>query len=636
MYSFKTLGRILIITAVFTILFTVGINIQTQKAFEILEQNEIVIDEVKEYMNKNAFPIRVFANIAAQTVDSDEKFEALSSAYLRNKATLERNLTQVKDISSRIEFQTYELLVFNLKSDEKESLRQKLDEILNRIEVTQGLLETNFSVPIIRNADLVSDFELQFEKINEDLAVFHDIYNGYSSSIRSNYFMIYNVLITGAMILIGMMAFVVFRIIRKDLKFITKTYKHLDEHNYDLSHLIPEKVRFEEEQEVYNTVERLFKEQQIFTDFKNLVSQSYHLDDILEMLFDKLSDLMDIDRIGIAFVDYRKNKIIAEYGVATYDQIKIGPGFEVSTEKTSLKKQLKTPMSLINNDIPASVEKKPHSVSLNLIAAEGIKSNMIIPLVTNNVVFGFIFISSSKLNHFTDENLKFASKIIYEISGALNRSYLLKVVLSKMTTTFAKLVDRKDNETGDHILRMVSYSKIIAEGLRKMDIGTHPVDRRMILEIERNASVHDIGKVGIPDKILKKPGKLTPEEWQIMKTHVMIGGEIFADLRRDLGLFEADFYKVPEEIVKFHHEKFDGSGYPYRLSGSEIPLVARIVALGDVFDALTSERAYKKAFSFEKALEIIRESTGTHFDPVVVEAFFNQLDEIKKIYNKNL
>jgi response regulator RpfG family c-di-GMP phosphodiesterase len=169
-----------------------------------------------------------------------------------------------------------------------------------------------------------------------------------------------------------------------------------------------------------------------------------------------------------------------------------------------------------------------------------------------------------------------------------------------------------------------------------MDIGTHPVDRRMILEIERNASVHDIGKVGIPDNILKKPGKLTAEEWQIMKNHVMIGGEIFADLRRDLGLFEADFYKVPEEIVKFHHEKYDGSGYPYRLRGAEIPLVARIVALGDVFDALTSERVYKKAFSFEKALEIIRESTGTHFDPVVVEAFFNQVDEIKKIYSKNL
>ncbi len=636
MYSFKTLGRTLIITALFTILFTVGINIQTHKAFEILEQNERVIDEIKVYLSENELPIRVFANIAAQTVDSDDKFEALSSAYLRNKAALEKNLTQVNDISGLIEFQVYELLIFNLKADEKKDLRIKLDAILDQIENAQGLLETNFSVPIIRDADIVVDFENRFTKINEDIAEFHNMYNTYSVSIRSYYFLIYNVLITGAMILIGLMAFVVFRVIRKDLEFMTKTYRHLDEHNYDLSHLIPEKVIFEEEKEVYNTVERLFKEQQIFKDFKNLVSQSYHLDDILEMFYEKLNDLMEIDRIGIAFVDYRKNKIIAEHGVANYEEIKIGPGFEVSIDKTSLKKQLKSHMGIINNNIPASIEKKPHSVSLNLIAAEGIKSNMIVPLITNNVVFGFIFISSSRLNHFSEESLEFASKIIYEISGALNRSYLLKVVLSKMTTTFAKLVDRKDNETGDHILRMVSYSKIIAEGLRRMDIPTHPVDRRMILEIERNASVHDIGKVGIPDNILKKPGKLTPEEWQIMKTHVMIGGEIFADLRRDLGLFEADFYKVPEEIVKFHHEKFDGSGYPYRLSGAEIPLVARIVALGDVFDALTSERVYKKAFSFEKALEILRESTGTHFDPVVVEAFFNQLDEIKKIYNKNL
>ncbi len=121
-----------------------------------------------------------------------------------------------------------------------------------------------------------------------------------------------------------------------------------------------------------------------------------------------------------------------------------------------------------------------------------------------------------------------------------------------------------------------------------------------------------------------------------MKNHVMIGGEIFAELRSDFGMFDSDFYKVAEQIVKFHHEKFDGSGYPYRLVGEEIPLVARIVALADVFDALTSERVYKKAFTFEKALDIIDESSGHHFDPVVVEAFLNEINDIKTVYDKNL
>ncbi len=636
MNSFKSLGRLLVVTALLTVLFTVGINIQTAKAFDILDDNERVIDEVEGMLNENEFPIRVFANIAAQTVDSDEKFELLSKAYSRSKLEFERNLIEFVARSNQLEFDTYELMVINLKADEKQVLQSQLKQVIAKIEEVQGLLDTSFSVPIIRDADLVSKMEEDFVKIEEDVADFHKGYSAFSSDIRHYYLTIYNTLIGIAIVLIAIMGLVVFRIIRKDLHYITKTYEQLDSHNYDVTSLLPEKQFFKEEIEIYKTVERLFNEQKIFKDFKDLASQTFHLDDMMEMLFEKLNDLMDIDRIGIAFVDYRKNKIVAEHGVAKYEKILIGPGFEVNIDKTSLKKQISSQKGLINNDIPASSKARPSSGTLKLIHEEGIRSNMIIPLSSNNVVFGFIFISSVKLNHFKEDDLKFASKIIYEITGTLNSAYLLKVVLSKMTTTFAKLVDRKDNETGDHILRMVSYSIAIAEGLRKMDLPSHQVDRRMILDIERNASVHDIGKVGIPDNILKKPGKLTPEEWEIMKNHVMIGGEIFADLRRDIGMFEADFYKVPEEIVKFHHEKYDGSGYPYRLRGEEIPLVSRIVALGDVFDALTSKRTYKEAFSFDKALGIIRESTGSHFDPVVVEAFFNQIDEIKHIYSKNL
>ncbi len=636
MNSFKSLGRLLVVTALLTVLFTVGINIQTAKAFDILDDNERVIDEIEGMLNENEFPIRVFANIAAQTVDSDEKFELLSKAYSRSKLEFERNLIEFVARSSQLEFDTYELMVINLKADEKQVLQSQLKQVVSEIEAVQGLLDTSFSVPIIRDADLVSKMEEDFVKIEKDLADFHKGYSAFSSDIRHYYLTIYNTLIGIAIVLIAIMGLVVFRIIGKDLHYITKTYEQLDSHNYDVTSLLPEKQFFKEEIEIYKTVERLFNEQRIFKDFKDLASQTFHLDDMMEMLFEKLNDLMDIDRIGIAFVDYRKNKIVAEHGVAKYDKILIGPGFEVNIDKTSLKKQISSQKGLINNDIPASSKARPSSGTLKLIYEEGIRSNMIIPLSSNNVVFGFIFISSAKLNHFKEDDLKFASKIIYEITGTLNSAYLLKVVLSKMTTTFAKLVDRKDNETGDHILRMVSYSIAIAEGLRKMDLPSHQVDRRMILDIERNASVHDIGKVGIPDNILKKPGKLTPEEWEIMKTHVMIGGEIFADLRRDIGMFEADFYKVPEEIVKFHHEKYDGSGYPYRLRGEEIPLVSRIVALGDVFDALTSKRTYKEAFSFDKALGIIRESTGSHFDPIVVEAFFNQMDEIKHIYSKNL
>lgn len=202
--------------------------------------------------------------------------------------------------------------------------------------------------------------------------------------------------------------------------------------------------------------------------------------------------------------------------------------------------------------------------------------------------------------------------------------------------SFARLVDKKDNETGDHILRMVKYSRIIAEGVDKLNLKTHAVSKKTILAIERNASAHDIGKVAIMDNILKKPGKLTHEEFEIMKTHAAVGGDIFKELNDELSFFNNDFYKVAEEIARYHHEKWDGTGYPEGLKGASIPLVARIVALADVFDALSSKRVYKDAYSLEQSLEIINDSSGKHFDPVIVDAFNGEFDRIKSVYLESL
>lgn len=241
MNSFKSLGRLLVVTALLTVLFTVGINIQTAKAFDILDENERVIDEVEGMLNENEFPIRVFANIAAQTVDSDEKFELLSKAYSRSKLEFERNLIEFVARSSQLEFDTYELMVINLKADEKQVLQSQLKQVVSEIEEVQGLLDTSFSVPIIRDADLVSKMEEDFVKIEKDLADFHKGYSAFSSDIRHYYLTIYNTLIGIAIVLIAIMGLVVFRIIGKDLHYITKTYEQLDSHNYDVTSLLPEK-----------------------------------------------------------------------------------------------------------------------------------------------------------------------------------------------------------------------------------------------------------------------------------------------------------------------------------------------------------------------------------------------------------
>ena len=189
----------------------------------------------------------------------------------------------------------------------------------------------------------------------------------------------------------------------------------------------------------------------------------------------------------------------------------------------------------------------------------------------------------------------------------------------EMIFTLAKAAEYRDPETGAHILRMAHYSKHIA-----CVLGLSLEQQELLLEA---APMHDIGKVGIADMILLKPGKLTEEEFSIMKQHAVIGAQI-------LETSSSPLLKVAAEIAHTHHEKFDGSGYPRGLAGEGIPLFGRIVAVADVFDALTSERPYKKAWSIEKATELIRDGAGKHFDPACVEAFFADFDNVLAIKNQ--
>ncbi len=180
----------------------------------------------------------------------------------------------------------------------------------------------------------------------------------------------------------------------------------------------------------------------------------------------------------------------------------------------------------------------------------------------------------------------------------------------------AMAAEYKDIHTGGHIHRMRRYSGLLAQGL-----NLPPGEVELIL----NASIlHDVGKIGIPDAILLKPGELTKKEFEIMKQHTIIGARI-------LGGSPSELLQAGEVIALTHHEKWDGSGYPKGLAGANIPLWGRICAVADVFDALTSERPYRKALPNEKVYEILREGRGTHFDPRIVDVFFERLDEVVMI-----
>lgn len=183
----------------------------------------------------------------------------------------------------------------------------------------------------------------------------------------------------------------------------------------------------------------------------------------------------------------------------------------------------------------------------------------------------------------------------------------------QLVQTLGRAAEYKDNETGTHVIRMSHYTRILALAL---GYSEHEAD-----EMLHASPMHDIGKIGIPEAILCKPGKLTDEEWAIMRQHTVIGARILGD--QPTGLL-----RMAATIAMHHHEKWDGSGYPDGLAGEDIPHAARVVAITDVFDALTSERAYKRAWSVDEALAHIRNESGKHFDPEIVAAFLDCLPEI--------
>ena len=183
----------------------------------------------------------------------------------------------------------------------------------------------------------------------------------------------------------------------------------------------------------------------------------------------------------------------------------------------------------------------------------------------------------------------------------------------------AKVAEHRDADTGKHIIRMSRYSQALAK-----TIGFTPAQCELILN---TSPLHDIGKIAIPDAILLKPAKLDPAELEIMKTHTTLGAAMLAD-------GDSVFLSMAQTIALSHHEKFDGTGYPRQLRGDEIPLVGRICAIADVFDALTSVRPYKKSWSIKEAQEEIRKSSGTHFDPKLVEAFFDAEKDFESIYKE--
>lgn len=254
------------------------------------------------------------------------------------------------------------------------------------------------------------------------------------------------------------------------------------------------------------------------------------------------------------------------------------------------------------------------------IAAQGIRSVMCAPLLYQKECLGVIYVDSrSALEAFDESDLRLLNGLAATAASALRTANLIGHLQDTATDTLLRLslaADYRDDETGSHIQRMSHYT---AEICYQLGLSEGQAEAMRIA-----ATMHDVGKIGIPDDILKKPGKLSDEEFDVMKRHPVIGGEILSNPSSEL-------MRLAREIALSHHERFDGAGYPSGLKGEEIPLSGRIVAVADVFDAISCDRVYRPAMPLDKALRIIEESSGSHFDPRIVEAFFARKQDILHI-----
>lgn len=269
-----------------------------------------------------------------------------------------------------------------------------------------------------------------------------------------------------------------------------------------------------------------------------------------------------------------------------------------------------------------------------VLLKEGYKSSISIPIVANDICYGVLKFLSKKDNAFNHNHIVIAKIIANCLSLSIEKSFLIEELVLTSIMGFVKLVEARDNDTGEHVERMQNYSRIIAKSLMNMGKYKETITNDFIGDVYKFSPLHDIGKIAIPDSILLKPGKLTEEEFKVMKTHTTIGANILKNASESLSRKGKDFFKMAIDIALYHHEKFDGTGYPMGMRGSDIPISARIVAVADVLDALSSKRVYKKAYDIFDSMKIIVNQKGTSFDPIVIDALMDSVKEVVNVYEQ--
>lgn len=335
--------------------------------------------------------------------------------------------------------------------------------------------------------------------------------------------------------------------------------------------------------------------------FDNLDAVSFDsLSEHLHALHDRLLETAPgIQRVGCALYD-EKSDTLKTFINSTRDGAPLRSYEYRLADSWSLSELARTRELRVLDDLPSDIDTgTEHS---NWVLSMGYKSSFTLPMYYQDRFIGFIFFDSTESHTFTPQVQRELVLFGHVITLAIaNELVTIRSILGtvQMARDFAEL---RDLETGAHLERMSRYSRLIAKGMAE----SHDLPDEFVENLFLYSPLHDIGKIGIPDAVLLKPGRLTAEEFEVMKTHTTKGCEMVDAITADLGLTDEASNRLMRNVVEFHHEALDGSGYPHGLRGDEIPLEARIVSVADIFDALTSERPYKAAWPVEQAMEELR------------------------------
>ena len=365
----------------------------------------------------------------------------------------------------------------------------------------------------------------------------------------------------------------------------------------------------------------MFEHQDTLNELNNNIPLSEKLTSIHHAIVERYDF---IDRVAVAIYDY-KTDLLKTYVHSSGGESPLSHYQAPLAQSPSLKEIIQQRKPRVVNDLKIFAHGEQEHTKR--IQSQGYASSYTLPMYLNNVFFGFVFFNSYRSECFTDDVLHYFDLIGHLVSLLIiNEQTSIRTLLATVKTAH-DITHHRDTETGAHIDRMSRYSRLIALHLA----DKYHLDDEFIENVFLFSPLHDIGKIAIADGILKKPGRLTDAETSIMRTHAHKGREIIDTMLADHGLETFETINILRNIAEYHHEAINGSGYPMGLHDKEIPLEARIVAVADVFDALTSKRPYKEAWSNADAYAMLQRMAGERLDKDCVEALVSNTEQVETI-----